>query len=133
MIKIVNQTVPTALFKRDTITIRRTRLSATLTRPAPSRRAAVKDDHLAVFGLFFQAAKGTRSIAYMGHLRMMGRRNRLSSGAISKTVNLPRTFLSRHHEAYFRLEAWAEGCCGLSRWLQKSQRCLRLERRLPTQ
>jgi len=47
------------------------------------------EDHLAVFDCAFRAANGTRSIDWMGHLRMMGAVQPFLSGAISKTVNLP--------------------------------------------
>ena len=40
------------------------------------------DEHL-------KPAKGTRSIHYMGHLKMMAAAQPFISGAISKTVNLP--------------------------------------------
>jgi ribonucleoside-diphosphate reductase alpha chain len=90
MIKIVNNTVPTALFKlgytheqADAIV---SYIDATGTiEGAPH----VKDDHLAVFDCSFKPAKGTRSIHYMGHLRMMAAAQPFISGAISKTVNLP--------------------------------------------
>ncbi|HUA16052.1 MAG TPA: vitamin B12-dependent ribonucleotide reductase [Verrucomicrobiae bacterium] len=90
MIKIVNNTVPTALFKlgytheqTDAIV---SYIDATGTiEGAPH----VKDDHLAVFDCSFKPAKGTRSIHYMGHLRMMAAAQPFISGAISKTVNLP--------------------------------------------
>ena len=45
--------------------------------------------HLAVFDCAFRAAQGTRSIHWMGHVRMMGAVQPFLSGAISKTVNLP--------------------------------------------
>src|SRR5207302_1035918 len=90
MIKIVNQTVPTALFKlgytheqTDAIV---SYIDATGTiEGAPH----VKDEHLAVFDCSFKPAKGTRFIHYMGHLRMMAATQPFLSGAISKTVNLP--------------------------------------------
>src|SRR3984957_590721 len=90
MIKIVNQTVPTALFKlgydHDQTNAIVSYIDATGTiEGAP----AVKDEHLAVFDCSFKPAKGTRSIAYMGHLRMMAAAQPFISGAISKTVNLP--------------------------------------------
>jgi ribonucleoside-diphosphate reductase alpha chain len=90
MIKIVNQTVPTALFKlgydHDQANAIVSYIDATGTiEGAPH----VKDDHLAVFDCSFKPAKGTRSIAYMGHLRMMAAAQPFISGAISKTVNLP--------------------------------------------
>jgi ribonucleoside-diphosphate reductase alpha chain len=90
MIKIVNNTVPTALFKlgydheeADKIV---SYIDATGTiEGAPD----IKDEHLAVFDCSFKPAKGTRSIHYMGHLKMMAAAQPFISGAISKTVNLP--------------------------------------------
>ena len=49
----------------------------------------LKDKHLPVFDCAFKAARGVRSIHYMGHIRMMGAVQPFISGAISKTVNVP--------------------------------------------
>src|SRR5438046_8415540 len=49
----------------------------------------LKTDHLPVFDCAFKPANGTRSIHYMGHLKMMGAVQPFISGAISETVNLP--------------------------------------------
>jgi ribonucleoside-diphosphate reductase alpha chain len=109
MIKIVNQTVPTALFKlgydHDQTNAIVSYIDATGTiEGAPG----VKDDHLAVFDCSFKPAKGTRSIAYMGHLRMMAAAQPFISGAISKTVNLPENAsVEDIMEAY--LQAWKLG------------------------
>jgi ribonucleoside-diphosphate reductase alpha chain len=109
MIKIVNQTVPTALFKlgydHDEANAIVSYIDATGTiEGAPS----IKDDHLAVFDCSFKPAKGTRSIAYMGHLRMMAATQPFISGAISKTVNLPESAsVEDIMEAY--LQAWKLG------------------------
>jgi len=109
MIKIVNQTVPTALFKlgydHDQANAIVSYIDATGTiEGAPH----VKDDHLAVFDCSFKPAKGTRSIAYMGHLRMMAAAQPFISGAISKTVNLPESAsVEDIMEAY--LQAWKLG------------------------
>jgi ribonucleoside-diphosphate reductase alpha chain len=46
-------------------------------------------EHLPVFDCAFRAQRGTRSIHWMGHVRMMGAVQPFLSGAISKTVNLP--------------------------------------------
>jgi ribonucleoside-diphosphate reductase alpha chain len=109
MIKIVNNTVPTALFKlgytheqTDAIV---SYIDATGTiEGAPH----IKDDHLAVFDCSFKPAKGTRSIHYMGHLRMMAATQPFISGAISKTVNLPENATVEDiSEAY--LQAWKLG------------------------
>src|SRR3954452_1488448 len=88
MIKIVNQTVPSALFKLgytgDQANAIVNYIDATGTiEGAPH----VKDEHLAVFDCSFKPSKGTRSIHYMGHLRMMSAAQPFISGAISKTVN----------------------------------------------
>ncbi|MGC2617464.1 MAG: vitamin B12-dependent ribonucleotide reductase [Acidobacteriaceae bacterium] len=109
MIKIVNNTVPTALFKLgynnaqvDTIV---SYIDATGTiEGAPG----LKPEHLAVFDCSFKPAKGTRSIHYMGHVRMMAATQPFLSGAISKTVNLPHDCsLDDIAEAY--LESWRLG------------------------
>jgi ribonucleoside-diphosphate reductase alpha chain len=109
MIKIVNNTVPTALFKlgydHDQANAIVSYIDATGTiEGAPH----IKDDHLAVFDCSFKPAKGTRSIAYMGHLRMMAAAQPFISGAISKTVNLPENAsVEDIMEAY--LQAWKLG------------------------
>jgi ribonucleoside-diphosphate reductase alpha chain len=109
MIKIVNQTVPTALFKlgynHDEADAIVSYIDATGTiEGAPH----IKDEHLAVFDCSFKPAKGTRSIAYMGHLRMMAAAQPFISGAISKTVNLPENAsVEDIMEAY--LQAWKLG------------------------
>ena len=109
MIKIVNNTVPSALFKlgytheqTDAIV---SYIDATGTiEGAPH----VKDDHLAVFDCSFKPAKGTRSIHSMGHLKMMAAAQPFISGAISKTVNLPNSATVEDiTEAY--IQAWKLG------------------------
>jgi ribonucleoside-diphosphate reductase alpha chain len=109
MIKIVNNTVPTALFKlgynHDQADAIVSYIDATGTiEGAPH----VKDEHLAVFDCSFKPSKGTRSIAYMGHLRMMAAAQPFISGAISKTVNLPNNAtVDDIMESY--LQAWKLG------------------------
>ncbi|MDX2020197.1 MAG: vitamin B12-dependent ribonucleotide reductase [Deltaproteobacteria bacterium] len=64
--------------------------------------------HLPVFDCAFRAANGTRSIQYMGHIRMMSAAQPFLSGAISKTVNLPSDCTVEDvQEAY--LESWKAG------------------------
>jgi ribonucleoside-diphosphate reductase alpha chain len=90
MIKIVNNTVPTALFKLG-YTHEQTGAIVSYIDATGTIEGAphIKDDHLAVFDCSFKPAKGTRSIHYLGHLRMMAAAQPFISGAISKTVNLP--------------------------------------------
>lgn len=49
----------------------------------------LKENDLAVFDCAFKAAKGNRTISYMGHMKMMAEVQPFISGAISKTINLP--------------------------------------------
>jgi ribonucleoside-diphosphate reductase alpha chain len=50
----------------------------------------LKTEHLAVFDCAFPPANGKRSIHYMGHIKMMAAVQPFLSGAISKTVNMPK-------------------------------------------
>jgi ribonucleoside-diphosphate reductase alpha chain len=90
MIKIVNNTVPGALFKlgysETEVEGIVNYIDATGTiEGAP----ALKPEHLAVFDCSFKPAKGTRTISWLGHVKMMAATQPFLSGAISKTVNLP--------------------------------------------
>ncbi len=109
MIKIVNNTVPAALFKlgytNDEVDAIVSYIDATGTiEGAPS----VKPEHLACFDCSFRPSKGTRSIHYTGHVKMMAATQPFLSGAISKTVNLPNDCtLEDISEAY--LDSWRLG------------------------
>ncbi len=109
MIKIVNNTVPGALFKlgyKDSeVEAIVNYIDATGTiEGAPG----VKPEHLAVFDCSFKPAKGTRSISWMGHVKMMAATQPFLSGAISKTVNLPNDCTVQEiADAY--TEAWRLG------------------------
>ncbi|HVG26076.1 MAG TPA: vitamin B12-dependent ribonucleotide reductase, partial [Acidobacteriaceae bacterium] len=90
MIKIVNNTVPGALFKlgyKDAeVQAIVNYIDATGTiEGAPS----LKPEHLSVFDCSFKPSKGTRTISWQGHVKMMAATQPFLSGAISKTVNLP--------------------------------------------
>ncbi len=50
----------------------------------------LRDEDLPVFDCAFPAARGKRSIHYMGHIRMMAAVQPFLSGGSSKTVNMPR-------------------------------------------
>jgi ribonucleoside-diphosphate reductase alpha chain len=109
MIKIVNNTVPAALFKlgytNDQTNAIVSYIDATGTiEGAP----AIKDEHLAVFDCSFKPSKGTRTIHYTGHLRMMAATQPFISGAISKTINMPENAtVEEISEAY--IQAWKLG------------------------
>lgn len=109
MIKIVNSTVPSALIKlgysESQVNAIVSYIDATGTiEGAPG----IKPEHLAVFDCSFKPSKGTRSIHYMGHIKMMAATQPFLSGAISKTVNLPQDCsVDDIAEAY--MEAWRQG------------------------
>ncbi len=122
MMKIVNNTVPEALHhlkysesqirdiidwidKNDTI------------EGAPH----LSDEHLPVFDCAFKAAKGTRTIHYMGHLRMMGAVQPFLSGAISKTVNMP-TDATVEDVMNAYLEGWRLGLKAIAIYRDGSKR-----------
>ena len=90
LLKIVNLTVPMALrrlgYAEDVIQ----RIVAWIDEHETIEGAPdLETRHLPVFDCAFRAPNGTRSIHWMGHVRMMGAVQPFLSGAISKTVNLP--------------------------------------------
>jgi ribonucleoside-diphosphate reductase alpha chain len=109
MIKLVNNTVPEALFKlgysSEDVNAIVSYVDATGTiEGAPG----IKPEHLAVFDCSFRPIKGTRSIHYTGHIKMMAAAQPFLSGAISKTVNLPQeASVEDVAEAY--AESWRLG------------------------
>jgi ribonucleoside-diphosphate reductase alpha chain len=109
MIKIVNNTVPGALFKLGYTHEQTDAIVSYIDATGTIEGAPlVKDEHLAVFDCSFKPAKGTRSIHYMGHLKMMAAAQPFISGAISKTVNLPNAAtVDDISEAY--IQAWKLG------------------------
>src|SRR5258706_11222278 len=114
LMKIVNGTVPMALEK--------------LGYTAPEVEAIIhfidenetiegapclKDEHLPVFDCAFKASKGERSIDYMGHIKMMGATQPFISGAISKTVNVPKeATVEEIMQAY--IQSWKLGAKAIS-------------------
>jgi ribonucleoside-diphosphate reductase alpha chain len=109
MIKIVNNTVPTALkrlgYDKEEIRAIVEHIDENDTiEGAPY----LKEEHLPVFDCAFKAAKGSRSIHYMGHLKMLGAVQPFISGAISKTINMPEESTSEDiMQAY--IEGWQMG------------------------
>ncbi|MBW2713488.1 MAG: vitamin B12-dependent ribonucleotide reductase, partial [Deltaproteobacteria bacterium] len=122
MLKIVNNTVPNALAKlgydeKQIVDIIEYIDEHDTIEDAPS----LKDEHIAVFDCAFRAAKGTRSIDWMGHVRMMGAVQPFLSGAISKTVNLPEdATVEDVRKAY--VEGWKQGLKALAVYRDGSKR-----------
>jgi ribonucleoside-diphosphate reductase alpha chain len=122
LMKIVNTTVPMALTKlgyndaevRDIVEY--IDVNETI-EGAPH----LLEKHLPVFDCAFKAAKGERSIHYMGHIKMMGAVQPFISGAISKTVNVPKeATVDEITTAY--LESWKLGAKAISIYRDGSKR-----------
>lgn len=90
LLKMVNRVVPLAL---EHLGYGRTQIADILKfieeKDTIEGAPHLKEEHLPVFDCAFKPTNGTRSIHYMGHLRMMSAAQPFISGAISKTVNLP--------------------------------------------
>jgi len=122
LLKIVNNTVPMALrrlgYDADAIRgiVEHVDQNETI-EGAPGLR----DEHLPVFDCAFRASNGTRTIEWMGHVRMMGAVQPFLSGAISKTVNLPAdASVLDIEEAY--IEGWRLGLKALAVYRDGSKR-----------
>src|SRR5919201_2374266 len=81
----------------------------------------LKEEHLPVFDCAFKPAKGERSIHYMGHIKMMGAAQPFISGAISKTVNVPREATVEEIEKAY-IESWRLGAKAISIYRDGSKR-----------
>jgi ribonucleoside-diphosphate reductase alpha chain len=81
----------------------------------------LREEHLAVFDCAFRPSKGERSIHYMGHIRMMGATQPFISGAISKTVNVPREASVEDIEKAY-IESWRLGAKAISIYRDGSKR-----------
>jgi ribonucleoside-diphosphate reductase alpha chain len=91
MLKIVNQTVPLALrtLGYDEPTVEGV-LAYIDKNDTIEGAPGLKSDHLGVFDCAFKPRLGERSIAWEAHVKMMAAAQPFISGAISKTVNMPR-------------------------------------------
>jgi ribonucleoside-diphosphate reductase alpha chain len=122
LMKIVNQTVPMALTKLGYNDEQVAEIIAYIDVNETIEGAPyLKDQHLAVFDCAFKAAKGQRSIHYMGHIKMMGATQPFISGAISKTVNVPKdATVDEITQAY--IQSWKLGAKAISIYRDGSKR-----------
>jgi len=122
MLKIVNRTVPMALErlgygpdeikaicdhidKEDTI------------EGAPGLR----EEHLPVFDCAFKPVKGQRHIHYTAHLKMMAAVQPFLSGAISKTINMPKESTTEEIAAAY-IDGWKMGLKAVAIYRDGSKR-----------
>lgn len=109
LLKIVNNTVPEALEKLGYSAKEVEAIVDFINKNDTIEGAPhIKTEHLDVFDCAFRSAAGTRSIHYMGHIRMMAAVQPFLSGAISKTVNLPNECSVEDIEDAY-IQAWKMG------------------------
>ncbi len=122
MLKIVNNTVPEALRRLGYEEGAVNRIVQYVDEHETIEGApALKDEHLPVFDCAFKPKSGTRTIQYVGHIRMMEAVQPFISGAISKTVNMPESATPRDIvDAY--MEAWKGGLKAIAIYRDGSKR-----------
>ena len=122
LMKIVNGTVPMALTKLGYTSPEIDAIIHYIDEHEMIEGAPfLKDEHLPVFDCAFKPARGERSIQYMGHIRMMGATQPFISGAISKTVNVPREATVEDIEKAY-IESWRLGAKAISIYRDGSKR-----------
>jgi ribonucleoside-diphosphate reductase alpha chain len=122
LMKIVNQTVPMALGRLGYTEPQIKAIVEYIDQHETIEGAPeLKREHLPVFDCAFKARKGERSIHYLGHIKMMGATQPFISGAISKTVNVPKeATVEEIMEAY--IESWRLGAKAISIYRDGSKR-----------
>jgi len=122
VMKIVNQTVPMALKRLGYAPAQIDAILAYIDANETIEGApGLKESHLPVFDCAFKAARGQRSIHYMGHIKMMGAAQPFISGAISKTVNVPKeASVDEISQAY--IQSWKLGAKAISIYRDGSKR-----------
>ncbi len=122
LMKIVNQTVPMALEKLGYTQPEVEAIIHYIDENETIEGApCLKEEHLPVFDCAFKPSQGERSIHYMGHIKMMGATQPFISGAISKTVNVPREATVEEIEKAYT-ESWRMGAKAISIYRDGSKR-----------
>ena len=81
----------------------------------------LKEEHLPVFDCAFKAKKGSRCISYQAHLKMMAAVQPFLSGAISKTINMPKdATVEDIIQAY--MDGWKHGLKAIAIYRDGSKR-----------
>jgi ribonucleoside-diphosphate reductase alpha chain len=122
IMKIVNQTVPHALQRLGYPADEVAAIVDYVHRNGHIEGApCLREEHLPVFDCAVQAPGGTRAIHYKGHVKMMAAVQPFLSGAISKTVNMPKeSTVEEIMQTY--VEAWRLGLKAIAIYRDGSKR-----------
>jgi len=138
LLKIVNRTVPEGLrrlgydpqqIERITAHIEKFDTIEDVEDNGQTVQSGLKPEHLPVFDCAFRPYRGKRSIQSLAHLKMMGAAQPFISGAISKTVNMPKeSTVEDIRDAY--VQAWKMGlkCVAIYRDASKRSQPLNTKR-----
>lgn len=122
MLKLVNKTVPMALerlgYSADDV---KSICDYIDDKETIEDAAKLNQDHLPVFDCAFKPRNGKRFIHYLAHLRMMAAVQPFISGAISKTINMPKECTAEEiANAY--MEGWKLGLKAVAIYRDGSKR-----------
>ena len=122
LMKLVNTTVPSALAKLGYTPAQvKAIVDYVDTQETIEGAPYLKEKDLPVFDCAFKPSKGHRAIHYMGHIKMMGAVQPFLSGAISKTVNVPKDASPEDiMQAY--IESWRLGVKAIAIYRDGSKR-----------
>ena len=122
MLKLVNQTVPIALRRIGYSEPQVSEILQYIDEHDTIEGAPhLRQDDLPVFDCAFKPATGSRTIHYMGHVKMMAACQPFISGAISKTVNMPEHATSEEISEVY-LEGWRMGLKAIAIYRDGSKR-----------
>ena len=122
MLKLVNKTVPMAL-ERLGYTPEDIKTTCDSIDEHETIEGAPKlySDHLAIFDCAFKPKNGRRFIHYMAHLKMMAAVQPFISGAISKTINMPKESTTEEITSAY-MEGWKLGLKAVAIYRDGSKR-----------
>jgi len=122
MLKLVNKTVPMALdrlgYSADDIKLICDYIDENETIEGAEK---LNPDHLPIFDCAFKPRTGKRHIHYMAHLKMMAAVQPFISGAISKTINMPKESTTEEIAAAY-MEGWKLGLKAVAIYRDGSKR-----------
>jgi ribonucleoside-diphosphate reductase alpha chain len=122
LLKIVNNTVPRALKRLGYDTKQIEEIYEYIKEHETIEGAPhIRDEDLAVFDCAFKPKNGSRTIHYMGHVKMMGAVQPFISGAISKTINMP-TDATIDDIMHAYMESWKLGLKAIAIYRDGSKR-----------
>jgi ribonucleoside-diphosphate reductase alpha chain len=122
MLKLVNQTVPMALERIGYNAEDIKSICDTIDKDDTIETAEkLREEHLPIFDCAFKAKNGNRHIHYQAHLKMMAAVQPFLSGAISKTINMPRESTAEEIASAY-MEGWKLGLKAVAIYRDGSKR-----------